>query len=100
MTDREKRYEDNSREEEGYVNRVKNHPDILQEALHNPRLAARREEAERRRRKTRVNFWLVLGVCILVVLLLVWLTIADLWGDTDVAAAIMPLTSKVALCTL
>ena len=100
MTDREKRYEDNSREEEGYVNRGKNHPGALQEGRHTPRLAARREEAERRRRKTRVNFWLVLGVCILVVLLLVWLTIADLWGDTDVAAAIMPLTSKVALSTV
>lgn len=32
--------------------------------------------------------WLVIGVVVLIVLLFVWLSIADLWGDTDVAAFI------------
>lgn len=26
------------------------------------------------------------GVAVLIALLLIWLTIADIWGDTDVAA--------------
>lgn len=34
------------------------------------------------------NIWLVIGACVLIILLLVWLTMADLWGDTDVAAGI------------
>lgn len=42
------------------------------------------------RKKSRVNTWLVIGVIVLVVLLLVWLTMADLAGDTDVAAYISP----------
>ncbi len=41
-------------------------------------------------KKSSINVWLVIGVCVLIVLLLVWLTIADLWGDTDVAASIAP----------
>lgn len=28
--------------------------------------------------------WLIIGVAVLIVLLFVWLSIADLWGDTDV----------------
>lgn len=32
--------------------------------------------------------WLYIGVAVLIVLLFVWLSIADLWGDTDVAAFI------------
>lgn len=38
----------------------------------------------------RVPLWLVIGVIVLIVLLLVWLTVADLFGDTDVAASVMP----------
>ena len=38
----------------------------------------------------RVPLWLVIGVVVLIVLLLVWLTVADLFGDTDVAASVMP----------
>lgn len=34
--------------------------------------------------------WLVVGVIVLIVLLLVWLGIAFLWGDTDVAAFVAP----------
>ena len=36
--------------------------------------------------KNAVSVWIVIGVIVLVILLILWLTIADLWGDTDVAA--------------
>ena len=35
--------------------------------------------------------WLAVGALILIVLLLVWLTYANLLGDTDVAAFIAPM---------
>lgn len=38
--------------------------------------------------KGRKSIWLYFGVGVLILLLLVWLTIADFWGDTDVAACI------------
>lgn len=34
----------------------------------------------------KVNLWISIGAIALIILLIVWLTIADLWGDTDVAA--------------
>lgn len=37
-------------------------------------------------KKSRTSAWVVVGSIILIVLLLVWLTYADLLGDTDVAA--------------
>lgn len=40
-----------------------------------------------------VTFWLVIGVVVLIILLILWLTIADLWGDTDVAARLTDLAS-------
>ena len=40
----------------------------------------------KRQRKGKTSVWLLFGVGILILLLLVWLTIADLWSDTDVAA--------------
>lgn len=42
------------------------------------------------RRNSKLNMWLVIGVVVLIILLLVWLTIADFWGATDVAAWIAP----------
>ncbi|MEF2643708.1 MAG: hypothetical protein U0M50_06545 [Paramuribaculum sp.] len=42
----------------------------------------------RRHRKTQL--WISIGAVVLIVLLILWLTIADLWGDTDVDA-ILPL---------
>lgn len=42
------------------------------------------------KRKKRTRLWLYVGVAVLIALLLVWLTIADFWGDTDVAAMIAP----------
>lgn len=38
------------------------------------------------KKKSRINVWLLVGVIVLIILLLVWLTIADMWGDTDVVA--------------
>lgn len=35
--------------------------------------------------------WIAVGAIILIALLLVWLTMADLWGDTDVAACVTTL---------
>lgn len=37
------------------------------------------------------NIWLVIGVVVLIALLLIWLTVADFFGDTDVAALVSPL---------
>ncbi len=39
----------------------------------------------------RTNVWLAVGAIILIALLIIWLTMADLAGDTDVAAFITPL---------
>lgn len=36
-----------------------------------------------------IPLWLVVGVAVLIVLLIIWLTVADLSGDTDVAAAVV-----------
>lgn len=33
-----------------------------------------------------IPLWLVVGVAVLIVLLIIWLTMADFSGDTDVAA--------------
>lgn len=40
------------------------------------------------RRYQRASLWIGIGAIVLIILLIVWLTIADLWGDTDVAANI------------
>lgn len=39
-------------------------------------------------KKEHTSIWMYIGVGVLIVLLLIWLSIADLWGDTDVAACI------------
>ena len=36
--------------------------------------------------KKKTNFWLILGAVVLIILLIVWLTVAMFTGDTDVAA--------------
>lgn len=48
-----------------------------------------RESREGGKKKSRLSMWLILGVVILIALLLVWLTVADLFGDTDVAAQLL-----------
>ncbi len=50
-----------------------------------------KEYLARIKRRNRTNLWVGVGAIILIILLLVWLTIADLRGDTDVAAMIAPL---------
>ncbi|MDE6544179.1 MAG: hypothetical protein K2J97_01400 [Muribaculaceae bacterium] len=45
--------------------------------------------ANKRSKKTQT--WVAVGAIILIALLLVWLTMADLWGDTDVAACVTAL---------
>lgn len=37
------------------------------------------------------NVWLAIGAAVLIILLLVWLTVASLTGDTDVAAMLPPM---------
>lgn len=41
--------------------------------------------------KTGKNTWIAVGVIVFIILLFIWLTMADLWGDTDVAAFIPPM---------
>lgn len=41
-----------------------------------------------RKKRSNVNLWIAIGAVVLIILLIVWLTMADLWGDTDVAAFI------------
>lgn len=43
-----------------------------------------------RRNRKRTNLWLAIGAIFLIILLIIWLTVADMTGDTDVAAAIIP----------
>lgn len=50
-------------------------------------------DRNRRNRKNVRQFstWAAIGAIILIILLFIWLTMADLWGDTDVAAFVTPL---------
>ncbi|MCM1137646.1 MAG: hypothetical protein NC221_02750 [Duncaniella sp.] len=41
--------------------------------------------------KKSTTLWIAIGAVILIILLLVWLTVADFFGDTDVAAMVAPL---------
>ncbi len=43
------------------------------------------------KKKSNVSLWLSIGVAILIILLIAWLTMADFFGDTDVAAFIAPM---------
>lgn len=45
-------------------------------------------DTERNNKKSRINGWLLVGVLVLIALLLIWLTVADLFGDTDVVASV------------
>ncbi|MGN0220098.1 MAG: hypothetical protein ACI4AX_07425 [Muribaculaceae bacterium] len=44
----------------------------------------------RKNKRTRQNIWLAIGAIFLIILLIIWLTVADLTGDTDVAAFMSP----------
>lgn len=41
-------------------------------------------------RKTRTSVWVAIGAIFLIILLILWLTFADLTGNTDVAAFLAP----------
>lgn len=43
-----------------------------------------------RKSKSGTSLWVAIGAVVLIILLIVWLTIADFFGDTDVAAFIQP----------
>lgn len=40
------------------------------------------------KRKNQTNIWVAIGAIFLIILLIIWLTVADFTGDTDVAAYI------------
>lgn len=42
--------------------------------------------AHNHKRKSSTGVWLAIGAIVLIILLIVWLTFADLSGNTDVAA--------------
>lgn len=42
-------------------------------------------------RRSRAKLWLAFGAIVLIILLIIWLTVANLAGDTDVAACLPPL---------
>ncbi len=44
---------------------------------------------DKRGGRDKMNLWISIGAIVLIVLLIVWLTLVDLWGDTDVAAMVM-----------
>ncbi|MDE6267127.1 MAG: hypothetical protein K2M07_07250 [Muribaculaceae bacterium] len=48
------------------------------------------EREESRPRKGKTSIWVAIGAVVLIILLILWLTFADLAGDTDVAAFILP----------
>lgn len=41
-------------------------------------------------KKNRTSVWVAIGAIFLIILLILWLTFADLTGDTDVAAFLAP----------
>lgn len=47
------------------------------------------------KRKKATNLWVAIGAIFLIILLIIWLTVADLTGDTDVAAFISPIKSII-----
>lgn len=54
----------------------------------------KRDEYDRKRshrdHRNRTSTWVAIGAIFLIILLLIWLTFADLTGNTDVAAFIAP----------
>ncbi|MDE7427150.1 MAG: hypothetical protein K2M79_05065 [Muribaculaceae bacterium] len=61
-------------------NTFKSHNDHAENAYrnHNPR------------RRNKTSLWVAIGAVILIILLLVWLTVADFTGNTDVVAFMSP----------
>ena len=51
-------------------------------------------------RRNRINVWVAIGAIILIILLIIWLTFADLTGNTDVAAFLSPSENCIDMETL
>lgn len=47
-------------------------------------------EKPRHHRRRNTNLWVAIGAVILIILLIIWLTVADFTGNTDVAAMVPP----------
>lgn len=57
------------------------------------------DKKRERNRKSGVSMWVSIGAVVLIILLIVWLTYASFFGDTDVAApAAEVVNSEVAGC--
>ncbi len=41
-------------------------------------------------RRNRISVWVAIGAIFLIILLIIWLTFADITGNTDVAAFLAP----------
>lgn len=41
---------------------------------------------DKKRRRSNIPLWVSIGAIVLIILLIVWLTVADSAGDTDVSA--------------
>lgn len=58
-----------------------------------------RRKEDKRRRRNHTSIWLSIGAVVLIILLVLWLTDAMFFGDTDVSApaidAIMPLLMTI-----
>ncbi len=47
------------------------------------------------KQKKQTSLWVAIGAIFLIILLIIWLTVADLAGDTDVAAFVAPVFNTV-----
>ncbi|MCI9607763.1 MAG: hypothetical protein HFJ94_06280 [Muribaculaceae bacterium] len=48
-------------------------------------------------KKPKTSAWLIIGVLVLIALLIVWLTVADFTGNTDVNAVVYPAVKGAAM---
>lgn len=62
-----------------------NKPEIYQRFI-NQIIMSNKPYKPRRRRRSKVNTWLLVGIVLLILLIFGWLTFTDLSGDTDVYA--------------
>ena len=53
-----------------------------------------------RKNKNQTNIWIAIEAIFLIILLIIWLTVADFTGDTDVAAFIAPAFSGLTFLKL
>lgn len=52
------------------------------------------------KKRNRTSIWVALGAIFLIILLIIWLTFADLMGDTDVAAFLAPYIVNAPVSTI